>query len=104
MINLKNRSIAGSAALIATALTIAAASPARAEPAAVPVSYADLDISTPSGLATLRARIGRAADRICGVSRVTERLRVANCRNDVIATTEARLTEREGQAVQLAAR
>lgn len=50
-------------ALLAAA--VAAQSPAA--PASVAVSYADLDLSRPAGVAVLDRRLARAADAVCGV-------------------------------------
>lgn len=105
MTNLKNRSIAGTAAMLATMITIAAATPVRAETVSIPVSYSDIDISTPSGAAVLRSRISNAADRICGVTAPVERLRAAACRQSVLRSAHAELAARqEAQLVRLAAR
>jgi len=47
------------------ALTGLLVSPAAAETASVSVSYADLNLSSPAGVATLKHRIKAAADRVC---------------------------------------
>lgn len=55
------------AAMIAAAAT---ATPAMAEQGeSVVVSYNDLNLTTPAGLAALDRRIDRAAMRVCGISR-----------------------------------
>lgn len=51
-------------ALLAS-LTLAAAA-AAAEPVVVPVATADLDLTRPSDVARLDARLRRAAERSCG--------------------------------------
>lgn len=103
MTNLKNRSIAGTAAMIATMITIAAATPVRAETVSVPVAYGDVDISTPAGAAIVKGRISRAADRICGTSTGGDRLRIATCRSNVITAANVQLAARTS-AIRLAAR
>jgi UrcA family protein len=44
----------------------ASTTPAFAETASVTVAYADLDLSAPGGIATLKGRIEAATKRICG--------------------------------------
>jgi UrcA family protein len=43
-----------------------AADPASGASVTVPVSYADLDVSTTDGLNALKARVERAAEAVCG--------------------------------------
>ncbi len=56
--------------IIFTALTVLAAAaatvPAAAETLSVRVSYEDLDLTRPDGLATLNGRIKAAARKVCG--------------------------------------
>ena len=54
--------------LLLIPLTLAAsfAAPATAAPRSVAVSYADLDLSRPAGVAALDRRLSRAADAVCG--------------------------------------
>ena len=53
------------------ALSLAAfATPASAESQSVSVTYADLDLSSPAGMATLESRIEAAAKKICGRTEV----------------------------------
>lgn len=56
------KSVIAFAALFA-ASTIAA--PASAEEASIAVSYADLNLSAPAGVATLKHRIEAAAEKVC---------------------------------------
>lgn len=51
--------------LIATFLSVAAVVPAAAQTATVRVSYADLDLATPAGVATLDRRIAGATAKFC---------------------------------------
>lgn len=93
MQTLKTRSIAGIASLAATAATIAFAAPVRAETVSIPVSYADLDLSTPEGARTLDRRVARAADKICGQSVTGDRFRPARCRAEVLNSAAVRIAE-----------
>ena len=105
MQSLKNRSIAGTAALVATFVTIAAATPLRAAPVDVPVAYGDLDISTAAGAKQLDARIQRAAHKVCGDATSGNRLDVAACRYQLVKTAKAELAMKAGNSqMQLAAR
>ena len=52
------------AAVLATSVTVAAASPSAAA-TAVRVSYADLDLSSATGRATLDSRLDRAVSKVC---------------------------------------
>lgn len=54
----------GSALLAASTPAFAAMPEAQSEQ----VSTAGLDLSSPAGRARLKARVGRAADRVCGVN------------------------------------
>lgn len=47
-------------------LVAAVAAPATASPRSIAVSYADLDLSRPAGVAALDRRLARAADAVCG--------------------------------------
>jgi UrcA family protein len=75
------------------ALLLAAAIPANAQaqqghPATVRVSTADLNLSSPAGVAALDRRIDRAIDTVCPASQsgdFTEKLAVKNCRNATAA-------------------
>lgn len=62
--------------IIFTALTALSmtglATPASAETLTVKVSYEDLDLTRPSGLATLNERIQVAARKVCGRAKVRE--------------------------------
>ena len=50
----------------------ASITPAAAETVTTSVQYADLDLSTDAGLATLEGRIQAAAKRICGKAEVRD--------------------------------
>lgn len=63
------RTVPAVAALIATAAVVLVATPALADVAddqSIIVPTADLDLSSPAHRARLKARVGRAADRVCG--------------------------------------
>jgi UrcA family protein len=97
--------IAGSAALAATLVTIAAATPLRAEPVQVPVAYGDLNISSEAGASELRVRIARAARIACGQSDAGNHFQVATCRNLAIKSAQGQLAlKAQGSDIKLAAR
>lgn len=103
MTNLKNRSIAAGAALVATVLSMTVAvAPLRAEP--VKVAYGDLDISSPAGASELQTRIRRAARVACGHDDAGTRIAVANCRKHAVKGAEAQLAAKIDANVQLASR
>jgi UrcA family protein len=58
-------------ALAAFSLAVAAI-PAWAETRSVTVQYADLDLASPEGMATLQGRIDAAAKKICGRAEVRD--------------------------------
>lgn len=59
------------AALAASAMIAAPVYAAAGEGASVSVRYADLDLSTSEGQATLERRLDRAAENVCGIDRRT---------------------------------
>jgi len=83
--------VAGTFALVATFVTVAAATPLRAESVAVPVAYGDLNIESDAGMARLETRIRRAANVACGHADIGNALQVATCRRDAISTAKAKL-------------
>ncbi len=100
MTNLKNRSIAATAALIGTVLSMTiAVAPLRAE--TVKVAYGDLDISSPAGASELQTRIRRAAQVACQDG---THIQVAVCRNAAVKGAEAQLAARSDATIQLASR
>jgi UrcA family protein len=103
MANFTIRSFAASAAAVATFVTLAAATPLRAEP--VKVAYGDLDISSPAGASELQARIGRAARLACGQDDAGTRIEAAICRQKAIKSAEAQLALKADRTdVRLASR
>ncbi len=87
----------------AAAITLAAA-PGRAASFDVPtadVSYADLNLGSIAGQATLRQRIGRAATQVCGHSGPALRERAAHdsCRSAAIKDAMSVLASRRGGVV-----
>jgi UrcA family protein len=62
--------------IITSALTalslVAFATPVSAETQSVTVSYGDLDLDTPQGIATLESRIQAASRKICGSTEVRD--------------------------------
>ncbi len=106
MQTIKNRSIAGTAALIATAFTLAlATAPARAEAVSVPVAYGDLDIHSAAGATELQARIARAARQICGEGNLANWAEVATCHRNAMQAAKAQVAQKIERAnVQLASR
>lgn len=104
MQTIKN-TIAGTFAIVATFVTVAAATPLRAEPVSVPVAYGDLNIASDSGATALDARIRRAAVQICGQADVGSSIKVANCRREAIGAAKAKLAMSHGDhGLQLAVR
>lgn len=97
--------IAGSTALIATFVTVAAATPLRAEQFQVPVAYGDLDIASPAGASELQLRIARAARVACGQSDAGTRIQIATCRIQAVKSAQSQLAlKAQGSEIRLAAR
>ena len=70
-----------------------AANPAHAgwsDPARQIVSYADLDLSTPAGVATLDGRIDRAIRKVCGKAYMdlNTSQAVRQCRKDTFSSVQ----------------
>jgi len=105
MTNLKNRSIAASAALIASVLSMTVAvAPLRAEPVKVAVAYGDLNVASKDGAAELQTRIGRAAREVCGQDDAGTRIHVATCRHEVVKAAKAQLAMKADSEIRLASR
>jgi UrcA family protein len=104
MQTLKTRSIAAVATVAATFLTVAAATPLRAETVSVPVSVADLDLSTKAGSTMLDRRVAIAATSICGQADAMNRFRVAHCRAEVLKSAQSSIKSLRTTPVALAAR
>jgi UrcA family protein len=102
MLNLKTRSIAGTFAIAATMITVAAATPLRAETPSVRVAYGDLDLGTQAGVSALNSRIRRAADRVCSDNRGNH-IEEAGCRSQIVASANAQVAVAHTD-VQLASR
>jgi UrcA family protein len=97
--------IAGAFAVVATVITVAAATPLRAEKVSVPVAYSDLNLHSEAGAAQLDARIRKAAYQVCGRADIGTSIKVANCRRDAIGAAKSKLAAHmEGSDLQLAAR
>ncbi|MBD3759906.1 UrcA family protein [Rhizorhabdus sp.] len=104
MQSLKN-TVAGTFAVVATFITVAAATPLRAETVSVPVAYSDLNVHSEAGAAQLDARIRKAAYQACGQSDVGSIIKVASCRRDAIVAAKAQLAMNSKAAeLQLATR
>ncbi|KRB86334.1 UrcA family protein [Sphingomonas sp. Root710] len=95
--------VAGSAALVAAFVTVAAATPLRAEPVRVAVAYGDLDIQSQVGAAELQTRIARAARRACGPSDAASHFQVARCRTMAVESAQSQLAMK-ANGIKLAAR
>ena len=105
MNSLKNRSIAGTAALVATFVTVAMATPLRAQPLEVKVAYGDLDIASRTGAAELQARINRAAAQVCGHRNAGNLSSVNACRREAAAAARGQVAMNSDNAgFRLAAR
>ncbi|KKC27869.1 UrcA family protein [Sphingomonas sp. SRS2] len=96
--------IAGSAALAATFVTVAAATPLRAEPVRVAVAYGDLDIASDAGASELLVRIARAARVACGHDDAGSRIQVANCRLQAVKSAKGQVAMAQSNEIKLASR
>jgi UrcA family protein len=76
--------LALAAAMLASSLSIFAASSASAEQV-VRVSYRDLDLATVDGQAMLAKRLRHAADTLCFAHEARELAPLTACRSDVMA-------------------
>jgi UrcA family protein len=103
MLNLKTRSIAGTFAIAATMITVAAATPLRAETPSVRVAYGDLDLGTQAGVSVLNSRIRRAADRVCSDNRGNS-IEEAGCRSKAIASANSQVALVRTDSLHLASR
>lgn len=76
--------------VLAAVLLPGAAQAAEVETVTVAVSYADLDLTTEAGQATLDARIGAAVKEVCAKPDVTRNLKAmtawADCRKSAAAS------------------
>lgn len=95
-------------ALIAAAIAV---SPAAASSGSQRVSFADLDLTTPAGIAELDARLERAVRDVCGEPWPRDlrgRRYIEQCRTETRATLQAQrgdaLAQAQNRAVQLASR
>lgn len=91
MNSFKNRSIAGTAALVATFVTVAMATPLRAQPVEVKVAYGDLDVTSQAGATELHGRIYRAAAQVCGHRTLSTLSSVAACRREAAAAAQGKV-------------
>lgn len=103
MLTFTNRSLAGTAALVATMLTLAAATPLRAEAPSVKVAYGDLNLGTQAGVDALNSRIHHAARKVC-TDNSGNYAAVATCRSHAVATAKAQVAMVKASDVQLASR
>jgi UrcA family protein len=96
------------AALSAPALLAAAPAAAQAEPASVTVAFADLDLGSEAGRASLDRRIRRAAAAVCSPPELGMHLRAGyyTCLKDAATDAGRRIASlRKGERrVQVAAR
>lgn len=100
-------------AILSTAIFFAASN-AQAEPTIVsePVSYADLDLRTPAGQATLDSRIESTARRLCGargqVSDLSEWVRQRRCFRESMYLARGRarvaIAQAQSDGISLASR
>jgi UrcA family protein len=89
-------------ALFATGLTVMASSPAEA--ATAHVHYADLDLSTAAGRATLEKRVSHAANAVCWMENPTLSASAA-CRRYTMANARAAVDRAvQSQSIRLASR
>ena len=89
-----------------TALSLAVIStPASAETQSVAVQYADLDLTSPAGLAALEGRIEAAAKKICGqveVRRVSDGADQQRCIRETQASVSVEIARLTGTRPALA--
>jgi UrcA family protein len=79
-------------ATVAATLTVSTAAQAQGEVVVegrptIQVSYADLNVASKTGLATLKGRVRAAATQLCdanGINLLRERVAAEQCRNDAI--------------------
>jgi UrcA family protein len=90
MLNFANRSLAGTFALVATMLTLAAATPLRAEAPSVKVAYGDLNLGTQAGVDALDSRIHHAARKVCA-DNSGDRMAVAQCRSTALKSARSQV-------------
>lgn len=77
-------SITTARTVLAAAALIATPAIAHAEAFSTTVSYADLNLSTPQGQATLKSRIAMAVTKVCGANDamldLAQRVEISKCR------------------------
>ena len=78
--------------------TLACTTPAMAEPAgdsySVAISYADLNLANPAGIATFQGRVRTSADRACvgvGDSPLQQSMQVQKCRAQFFSAAQQQL-------------
>ena len=95
--------------IITSALTalslVALSAPASAETQSVKVTYADLDLSSQAGMATLEGRIHAAAKKICGkieVRKVGDGSAHQRCMDETQASASVEIARVTGNRAVLA--
>ena len=83
------------------ALTLAATQPVSAEPVTVKVAYSDLDLATPTGVATLESRIASAIKTACEKPDMRD-LRAMQAWSACVADAKAKADAKVEEKVQLA--
>lgn len=97
-----------STSLISALALLAATAPATAsaeQPPVARVSFADLDLSHPDGIARLHRRVGMALDTVCGDRFATNldlRWQVRQCRAKAQAGADAQVARAIDRATQQA--
>ena len=96
---------------VALIASVVAAHPAVAESNGRTVSYADLDLTSPAGVAMLDRRIRGAIRQVCGRAfprDLQSQIQVERCRAETLADVQAQrndaLAESQNHRVQLSAR
>jgi UrcA family protein len=91
--------------------SLAAANPAHAESGTRSVSFADLDLNSPTGQAVLDRRIANAIRQVCGRPYpidLQSRHDAARCRSQTLADVQAQrndvLAQAQNERIQLSAR
>jgi UrcA family protein len=96
---------------LALAAAAISASPAAASFEGRQVNFADLDLGSPAGIATLDARIERAVRQICGdpsPASLQSQREVRRCRSETLSIVQAQrsdaLARAGSRSIQMAAR
>ena len=93
--------LASAIAAFATLAAPAVAAPVN-ETVSIPISYADLNLASPEGAASLERRIRRAVTNICGSAAdgLSRRAAMVRCRKDALRDAKGQFTQVIAQAAR----